>query len=268
MLTWCNGSLVSENECLIPVSGETFRFGYGLFETILVWSGNPILLTRHLNRMYQGAITLGVKAKIPLDELQDELIRLVTASKIVSGILRIYCLADGTLIAKVSADFPYQETMRETGLTALIAPIQRNDTSPVTAVKSLNQLDNILAKRNAQSLGYDEALFLNTRGNLAEGAVSNIFLVKQGKVISPDLASGILPGITREVVLEICTDLPIEVRPVPERELWQADECFLTNSLMGVMPLVKVGGNLIGPGVPGPITLELATRFRKFTEGF
>jgi branched-subunit amino acid aminotransferase/4-amino-4-deoxychorismate lyase len=143
-------------------------------------------------------------------------------------------------------------------MKTVISEIRQNLSSPVPRIKSLNFLNNILVGVEAREKGYDEAILLNTEGLVCEGTVSNIFLVKHGTLITPDRESGILPGITREAIIELALreGIRVEERKVSPSELKEADECFMTNTLMEVMPISEIDGKKIGQGRPGPLTLR------------
>ena len=166
------------------------------------------------------------------------------------------------LFAREVTEYPPE--LRERGMAAVVSGVRRNETSPLARVKSLNYLDNLLAREEARRSGAGEALLLNTRGFIAEGAASNVFLVRDGTLLTPGVEAGALPGITRQVVMELAGEegLAVEEANVTLPDLFGAGEAFLTNSVMEVMPLVSVDGRPVGPGRPGPLTERLARRYR------
>lgn len=264
MNTWINGKVLPEAKAVINVREEGLRYGNGLFETVRIYHRIPAFLSRHLKRMYHSAEILGFTPTYPESVIIFAATRLVHLNQVADGILRIYSTPESFWIT-TSPHIPYHETMYQSGMSALLTDLRRNESSALVGLKTINYLENILAKRKASSLNFDEAIFLNTKGNIAEGTVSNIFLLKEEKLITPSLASGILPGITREVVLELALEnhMIVEERDVAKTELFSADECFLTNSLMEIMPLIKVGTKGIGSGKPGRVTTELLNKYRK-----
>ncbi len=159
---------------------------------------------------------------------------------------------------------PYPPESYARGFRAVTVSFPRNPDSPLVRLKSLNFLENILGRKEAAAAGADEGIFLNTRGEVTEGTVSNVFLVdSRGRLVTPHPASGLLPGITREVVVELARDLGLEVAEevvLPE-QLRAAREAFLTNSLLGVMPLVALDGAAVGAGRPGEVTRALARAY-------
>lgn len=263
MKTWINGIISPAGEASIDINDEGFKFGSGLFETIRIYHGNPAFLAEHIDRMFSSAEVLGYPLRYTKEELMKNAYSLISANEVIHGILRLSCTAGGTLLITTSDQVPYGEDLYKTGINAVITNVRRNETSIIVKHKTLNYLENIIAKREAASQGYQEVLFLNTKEKLAEGAVSNIFIVKNGTLITPDLESGLLPGIMRQIVLKLATDYPLEGRVVSVDELWSADECFITNSLMEIMPLVQINDQKINTGKPGIITYDLLKRYRE-----
>lgn len=263
MHIWINGKILRENKAFIGVQEEGVRYGAGLFETMRIYQGRPFLLARHLTRMYQSAKLLGFTPTYPEEVIIFAAARLIKVNQITEGVLRVYATPESIWLT-TSPRIPYEEKNYHTGLCAMMAEERRNETSLLTGLKTFNYLENILAKRKAASLHFHEAIFLNGKGKVAEGSASNIFLIKNHQLITPGLQEGILPGITRKFVLELALEssLPAEEGEVSLESLLQADECFLTNSLMEIMPLVKVGEETIGAGIPGKLTRELGQAYR------
>lgn len=161
----------------------------------------------------------------------------------------------------------YPEWMHERGISARIVNVRQNDLSPLCGIKSMNYLNYILARFHAKGSGSDEAILMNTKGHVTEAATSNIFFVKKGALITPSLDSGILPGITRSVVIKIAQKLHIKVveKKVVPKDLLTADEIFLTNSLAEVLPVTKIGPKKVGNGKPGKLTKLLAIAYQSLT---
>jgi len=263
MQVWLNGEFLPEKGAALNLAEEGLKYGYGLFETVRVQAGQPLLLPEHEARLAAAAADLDFTPQPMMAQLATAIPALISANNILDGVLRISRTVAGSLWVTAASGAPYPESMAREGVRAAFSMIRRNETSPLCRWKTFNYLDNILAKREAAARGFGEALFLNSQGQLAEGSVSNIFLIKKGVLITPDQASGLLPGIIRARVLRLAVGLPTEERKVAADELWQAEECFLTNSLMGVMPLVAVEGRPIGAGLPGPLTLRLRQLLRE-----
>jgi len=160
---------------------------------------------------------------------------------------------------------PYPEQVYEKGFRAVVSSIRRNSQSPLSRLKSANYLENMLAKQEARAAGVDEAICLNEKGLLAEASMSNIFLVNDGILRTPGEESGILPGITREVVLELASQLGINTfeQDIRLDELFQTQEAFLTNSLMEIMPLTEIDGKPVGSGEAEFVTRRLMASYKK-----
>ena len=171
----------------------------------------------------------------------------------------------GAVLVLAESYQPYPAGVYRRGFKAIISPIRRNSQSPLSKLKSTSYLESILARQQARAAGADEAICLNEKGLLAEASMSNIFLVKQGALITPGPESGILAGITRQIVLELATNLGIEAREqdVRPEELYDAQEALLTSSLIEVMPLTRIEAGPVASGEPGPITGRLMTAYRE-----
>ncbi len=263
-----NGSFFSSDQPAINPFDQGLLYGFGLFETILVKEGYPLLIRQHFNRLFSCAEKIGLTIPFSISELIWLAEQTIKKNNINAGSIRLTITAGSdisaastapTLIISGRQPLAYTHDHYKHGLTAGFTDIKRNEHSPLVRLKTINYLENLLAKRYARTRGWDEALFFNISGNLAEGSMSNIFLVKDGIVATPNLEQGLLPGIIRHILLEKCNSLGIPAIEcvISEKKIWEADECFLTNSLMGVMPLVEINGNKIGGGRPGMISRKL-----------
>ncbi|MDO8716302.1 MAG: aminotransferase class IV [Dehalococcoidales bacterium] len=278
-IVYLNGSLLPLNEARISPVDYGFLFGFGLFETMRAYDGKVFRLDKHLNRLACSAKTLGlpaitldlekaVKGTLIANKLSDARIR-ITVSAGEGGIVPDPAGCTGPTVLITSGHYqPYTEQVYEKGFKAVISSIRRNSQSPLSRLKSMNYLENLLAKREAKAAGADEALFLNERDLVAEAAMSNIFIVSGGILKTPRVENGILPGITREIILELAPKLGIETvaDDIWLDDLFEAEEAFLTNSVMEVMPLVKVAGKRIGSGKPGPVTKKLQEAYRELVK--
>ncbi|HUW64605.1 MAG TPA: aminotransferase class IV [Spirochaetia bacterium] len=258
-----NGAFMPRQQALVPVGDRGFLYGYGLFETILVREGRPVLLSRHLRRLAASCRALELppaSSRGPLAALVREMIE---RNRVGEGALRLTWSAGqeggGGNLVITARPLPYGPADYRRGFRASLAGTRRHEGSPLVGLKTLNYLENLLARQKARQEGLDEVLFLNTGGGLAEASASNIFLIKGDRLITPATGQGILPGIVRGLVLERAgaAGLKPEERRVRLAELVTADEIFLTNSLMGVMPLVDVAGQRVGGGCPGDLTTRL-----------
>ena len=173
-----------------------------------------------------------------------------------------------TILVTAQNLVPIPPVKYESGFKAALSPLRRNSQSPLSRLKSTCYMENILARMQARAAGCDEAILLNEQGHLAEGSTTNIFLVSKGELITPSLESGVLPGITREAVLEIARASNIKTleRQVELKELIEAEEAFVTNSILELMPLTWFEGKPIGTGKPGQLTKELLFAYRKLVD--
>ncbi|MBI4285463.1 MAG: aminotransferase class IV [Chloroflexi bacterium] len=276
VLIYLNGSLVPGEQARVSVLDYGFLYGYGLFETMRAYGGRVFRLGRHLDRLERSAVSL----EIPVDtaELARAVAETVRANNLKEARIRITVSAgEGgmvpdlttcsrpTVLVVARAYQPYPPTVYAKGYTAIFSTIRRNSQSPLPGLKSLSFLENVLARQEAKKAGANDAVFLNDRGFLAEASTSNIFLVAGGVLKTPGLSCGILPGVTREAVLELAGQMGIpcaeaEIKP---EALLRADEAFLTNAIIEIMPLVAAGGTPVGSGRPGLVTRQLMAAYRR-----
>jgi branched-subunit amino acid aminotransferase/4-amino-4-deoxychorismate lyase len=254
-------------------SDSGFLLGYGAFETVLVAGGRAVALEAHLERMRKGLSVLGLAFPQGLKEAVESLLRRRPLER---GSLRIQVTArverglEVTGKPRVSVWLrpgdPYARA-RKVGVEAgVVRGVIRNELSPLCRVKALSFAENVLAFREARQKGWEEGILLNRRGELAEGSRSNLFWVRGGVIETPGEASGLLPGVTRERVVRLAREMGMEVREgswEPSR-IQEAEEIFLTSSLMGVLPVIRWEGRPVGKGVPG----EVAARLGQELEGF
>ncbi len=236
--------------------------GVGVFETMRAYKGVIFALDDHLKRLQQGLNLLGLDLSWSLTELKAYLVKTLEVNKLQSARLRLMVWQSGQKVKTSIAVFPYKslplKKYRE-GFSAVLSDIRRDEKKVHHEIKSVNYLPFLVAHRRAKMLGADEALLLNTKGMLVEGSKSNLFFISKGILVTPSLRCGCLRGITRQIILKVAGYLGIsvdETEAVPD-ELFNADEAFLTNSLLEVMPLTVVQGRCIGRGQPGPITERL-----------
>lgn len=264
-LIYFDGALQPHKEIKIDPTEPGFLYGAGLLETLRVEDGQPLFLTEHLDRLINGARQLGwqLPEKINLGEAVQATI---AANGVDRGRARLNLIL-GTggchLMITAQSGLPYTPEDYTQGYRASIVSIRKNHHSPLSGLKTMNYLENLLALAEAQAKGAKEAILLNLEGYLAEGSRSNLFLVRQGILYTPDLASGPLPGLVRARVLKlaVAAGLPVEEKPLSPAELLAAEEAFLTNSLMEVMPLTYVDDRPLGTGKTGPITTQLRSLY-------
>jgi len=277
-IIYLNGYLIPRSKGKLSPFDHGFLYGYGLFETMRAYNGCLFHLDRHLTRLYQGAEMLGLAAKLASFDLKAACRETLRANSLKEARVRLTISAgegdmapepgtcSGLTILVTAKNFiPLPPQRYEQGFKAALSSVHRNSQSPLSRLKSTCYLENILARTEAKAAGVDEAIVLNERGHLAEGSISNIFLVLQGMLITPSSESGILPGITREAVLEIAQTSNIKAveRKVELKELTLAGEAFITNSILEIMPLTCFDGKSIGTGKPGELTKNLMAAYRK-----
>ncbi len=275
-IVYLNGSLIPRSQASISALDYGFLYGYGLFETMRAYGGRVFRLDSHLRRLARSAEILGlpigtldlkgaVMNTIQANQLSEARVR-ITISIGEGGMVPDPSTCDKPTVLILAGHYrPYPEQVYQKGFRAVVSSIRRNSQSPLSRLKSANYLESILAKQEARAAGVEEALCLNEKGLLAEASMSNIFLVTDGTLRTPGQDSGILPGITRETILELASPLGINTLEQDIRldELFHAQEAFLTNSLIEVMPLIEVDGKPIGSGRPGPVTRRLIADYKR-----
>jgi branched-chain amino acid aminotransferase len=267
-LVWLNGGLIEEDDARISPADRGFTLGDGLFETMRVTNGRIFRLEAHLGRLRGSARRIALTCPEPLEaaiaatlqanQIAEGSVRLTVSRGVAPPGLRIEPGEPPTIVISIRPYVP-DETRVRNGVRAIIASGCLNERGSTAGLKHLGYLDAILAQRQADAAGAEDAIRLDTRGNLAEAAAANIFIVMDGGLLTPSLASGILPGITRAIVLEIATGAGISAREqslLPE-VLQNAQEAFITSSLRGIVPLVAVDGGPIGTGKPGLLTRRI-----------
>lgn len=275
-IVYLNGSLIPRSQAGISVLDYGFLYGFGLFETMRAYEGQVFRLDSHLNRLARSAKILGLP--IGVTDLGDAVMATIQANQLGDARIRItVSIGEGSIVPDPSTckqptvlilagDYhPYLEQIYQKGFRAVVSSIRRNSGSPLSRLKSVNYLENMLAKQEARAVGVDEALCLNEKGLLTEASMSNIFLVYDGVLRTPGEESGILPGVTRGVVLELASRLGISTLEHDVRldEIAEAQEAFLTNSLIEIMPLTEIAGRHVGSGRPGPVTQRLMADYKK-----
>jgi len=276
---YINGKFFPQSRARIGINEGGFLFGNGVFETMRTYSGSIFKLSQHIRRLLDSCKFLGIPFEETEEELEGKIKRSLKINQISPAYVKVVVSSGEhgnsltsvgshpNLIIIVRKFNPYSRALYRKGFKGIVVSLRRDAFSPLLLHKSLNFLQNLLAKREAEDKGGEEAIFINNQGYLAEGAISNIFLLRDEKVITPSLDSGILPGITRETVLEICATLRIslEQRKVELEELLRANEAFFTNSLMEIMPLTRVNSHHIGEARPGRVTEKIGQEYKKQT---
>ncbi|SDK67888.1 aminotransferase class IV [Natronincola ferrireducens] len=241
-----NGQLIKEEEVVLSPMAEAFAYGYGVFETIKYDRGRIYFLQEHIQRLKNGCRELRIYRDIDEELLKKWFDEIKEANQLSSGVLKISCVKNKEkedIILSIRRN-PYRKEAYSQGFKLCFTNIRRNPYSILTYTKSNNYLENLLARQEAMDKGYNEVIFTNVHEKICEGALSNIFFVKDQVLYTPAVSCGILDGIMRRKILEIANMLPLKVRvgEYTKVDLLKADEVFVTNSLLEIMPVVEIEG--------------------------
>lgn len=285
MKVYLDGKFVEAADAKISVFDHGLLYGDGIFEGIRLYQGNVFRLEEHLERLWYSAKAILLEMPISRPELakavcescrqnglRDAYIRLVVTRGVGDLGLAPWLCPKPSVIIIADKIALYPPEYYTTGLSAVTVPTRRVGPAALPpAIKSLNYLNNILAKLEARQSGALEAIMLNEEGFVAECTGDNIFIVHKGRLFTPAAQQGALKGITRETIFAIAQslDLPAEEHNLTRYDIWNADECFLTGTGAEVIPVVKLDARAVGDGKPGPITNRVLAEFRKrvLTEG-
>ena len=276
---YINGTLFDKEDAKISVYDHGLLYGDGVFEGMRSYAGKVFRHKEHLERLWKSAAKIQLTIPISKEEMEDAVNATLAANEIQDGYIRLIVTRGvGTLgLDPNRCDVPqviiitdfialYPDEFYENGLEIITAKTIRNHPQALDpTIKSLNYLNNILAKIEGLEAGCVETLMLNHNGEVAECTGDNIFIVRDGKLLTPPIEAGVLDGITRRSVMELAESAGVEVVECTMMldEVYAADECFLTGSAAEVVPVVKVDGNTIGGGSPGHITRMLTDCFRQ-----
>jgi branched-chain amino acid aminotransferase len=278
-----DGQLIDKEHAKISVYDHGLLYGDGVFEGIRVYGGRVFLHKEHIDRLYESA--LAIRLTIPLDkpQMMRAVEQTVAANGISDGYVRLVVTrgagylgldarktSNPQVIVIADTITLYPEEFYQKGLAIITASTLRNHPGALSPrIKSLNYLNNILAKIEATDAGCQEALMLNHKGEVAECTGDNIFIVRRGVLKTPPTDAGILEGVTRNVVLKLAREagLPTQEVTLLRHDIFAADECFLTGTAAEVVPVVKLDGREIGTGKPGSVTQDLRGRFQRLTRG-
>lgn len=274
-----NGKLVQSDQAHILCNDRGLLLSDGLFETMRAYRGKIFRLNRHWDRLKNGASFLGIPLKMDFLEFERIAVDLLAKNSLgdLDAVLR-YTITRGpgprgllppqaVVPTSIMSASPFPSEL-VSSVSAQVVQIRRNEFSPLSNIKSLAYLDNVLARLEANQNGAEEAILLNTKGSIAEASAANVFIVtRENKALTPRLENGALPGITRGVVIEICKEqkIPITEEVIELDDLFDAKEVFLTNSVVEVQPVVKINGNLIGTGTAGQVTRHILDEYQKQT---
>ena len=279
-----NGTLVPKEQAVVSVYDHGLLYGDGVFEGIRIYNGNVFLEQEHIDRLYESALAIRLTIPMSKAELSAATRATVAANNLTNGYIRLVVTrgsgslgldirrtSDPQIIIIADSISLYPDELYESGLPLVTASTIRNHSAALSPrIKSLNYLNNIMAKVEGQDAGTVEALMLNHKGEVAECTGDNIFIVKNGVLKTPPVDAGILEGITRNAVMELARSagIPVEETAMVRHDIYVADECFLTGSAAEVIAAISLDGRQIGSGKPGPVTQKLLQLFRELTQSY
>ena len=276
-----NGEIVAEEAARVASGDRGLLLGDGLFESLRAYRGKVFRLAAHLARLRASADFLRLSVPCADERIAgsiSELIRLNACAEAYVRItltrgasargLRLDGQGPATLLIHVRPIAPYPAEQYRHGAKLILSTVRQNSANPLARHKTLSYLLYLLARQEATDAGANGALLLNELGQVAEESAANIFLAREGKLITPPAHCGLLPGIARAVVMELARaqGIALEERPAPAAELFDAEELFLTNSLMEVMPVRQVDRRALPHKAPGPVTARLMQAYRGLTD--
>ncbi len=277
---WLNDRLVDESKAMVSVFDHGLLYGDGVFEGIRVYCGKVFEHQAHIDRLYDSAKAIRLKMPGTKEELIGQVEQTVKANGIENGYIRLILtrgigdlglsprLCKNSQLIIIAAHIQlYPCELYDNGLRVISSSIIRNHPQSLSPqIKSLNYLNNIVAKIEALDNDVLEAIMYNHQGYVAEATGDNVFVVKNGSVITPPASAGSLPGITRAVVMKLAREngYPVREENLTRYDLYTADEMFLTGTAAEVIGIVEIDGRVIGAGKPGPITRELLTKFGEY----
>jgi len=281
-LVYVNGEFVPQSQAKVSVLDHGLLYGDGVFEGIRAYNGRVFRLDRHVDRLYQSAKAIDLQIPLTKAQMTELILEACRRNKIETGYIRPIitrgvgdlgldprkCKQGCTIIVIAVPGISLYGDAYERGLTVVTSSYRRvppQSFSP--SIKSLNYLNNVLGRIEANQYGADEALMLDIHGFVSEATADNFFIVNKKTLVTPPTATN-LPGITREAVMEIAKEKGYHVKEqfFATFDVWASDECFITGTAAEVGPVVKVDGRIIGDGKPGPITKEIMKAFTELTK--
>jgi branched-chain amino acid aminotransferase len=278
-LIYLNGKMVSDEAAVISVFDHGLLYGDGVFEGIRAYNGRVFRLVEHIRRLFESAHSIMLKIPLNQEEMIQAVVDTVNANELRDAYIRLVVTrgvgdlgmdprrckeAQVFIIADKITLYP--EELYEKGLEVITVATRRNIPDALDPrIKSLNYLNNIHAKIEANRAGVLEALMLTNQGYVCEGTGDNVFIYRKGELLTPPSYLGILEGITREAIIELAEEdgIPLREAPFTRHDLYVADECFLTGTAAEVIPVIEVDQRVIGTGKPGPVTGKLIKLFRE-----
>lgn len=275
-IIYFNGRLLAADEAHVSVFDHGLLYGHGLFETMRAYEGRVFRLRQHLDRLTRGAQAVGIPLGHRLPAMPEAVQEVLRANGLRDARIRItVTIGEGpgqpslrafgppTVIIMATGLQPAGPGAWERGYRAIVHTHARSSGAATAALKSTSFLENLLAWGEAQRRGADEAIILNEKGLVAECSMANVFFVRRSRLVTPALDGSLLPGVTRGAVIELARQerLPVEETSIALQTARQAEEAFLTNSVIEIMPLTAIGDRPIGDGRPGPLTRRLAAAY-------
>ncbi len=271
-ILFLDGLMIPASKAFMESLSPGILSGKGVFETMRVYEGRIFALKEHLARLFEGLDYLKIKLPFPKEKMGQHLDSSLHTNRLKDARIRLTVWQADRRPRISIIVLPYRsypQAKYEEGFQAVIADIRRDQSAKLSRIKSINYLPLALALRKAKSKGNDEAILLNRKGFLVEGSRSNIFFIKDNTLYTPSLSCGCLNGITRQIILKISKKVKVacrEVKAFPE-DIFKADEAFLTNSLIEVMPLTCLQGRLVGHGKMGVVSAKLLKEYRNLVKG-
>ena len=282
MKIFIDGKFLNERDAKVSVFDHGLLYGDGVFEGIRAYNGRVFKLKEHIDRLFYSAKAILLEIPMSHQQLAKATIETIRANKLRDCYVRLVvtrgvgnlglnprsCKKPSIIIIAGKIQV-YPAELYAKGMDIVTVPTVRNLHSALNpAIKSLNYLNNILAKIEANNAGVEEAVMLNAEGFVAECTADNLFIIKNGEVFTPPNSAGALYGITRQTVMELATQTGMKVSEpnLTRYDLFNADECFLTGTGAEIMPVVKIDGRVIGTGKPGPLTRELVEKYHALTK--
>jgi branched-chain amino acid aminotransferase len=266
-VVFLNGKFVGKEKAKVSALEPGFLYGWGVFETMRAYRGRILGLEQHLKRFKEGARAISVIVPYPVKRIKSIIRACVKKSGYQDAYIKLLISRAGEkadMLVLVKKYTPYPLKKYTNGFSANVSRFRVNESSPLTKVKSTNYLLYALSWEEAKQKGFDEALLFNTKGFAAEGSRTNLFLVKKNSIDTPSLASGCVDGVTRRIVSALAagSGFKVQEKKLCLKDIYESDEAFLTNSLIGIMPLTKIEGHRINRGKAGVKTAFLMKRYQ------
>jgi len=283
LLVYIDGNFYPKSEAKVSVYDHGLLYGDGIFEGIRAYGGIVFKLDEHLDRLYRSAHAMLLQVSMTKDEIKKAVLDTLKKNNLRNAYIRLVvtrgvgdlgldprkCSKPTVVIITEPLIQLHSEDRKKNGITAMVSWVKRDPVDATThEIKSLNYLNSILAKIEANIVGVDEAICLDKRGFVCEGVAENIFMIRKGEIMTPPTSTGALPGITRDVIMKLAKKLgyPMVERNITPNELFNADEVFFTGTAAEVVGVREINKRVIGKGKSGPITQQLIEEFFKLTK--